>query len=84
VDWLCGQEAGKALRDKIGDQQATCVQEDIDRYKRIVAMCSLDDGTHLNGWLVLQGYALAYRQYSTNYIQFEELARNTKRGLVSL
>ena len=55
VDWLCGQEAAKALRDKIGSETVTCVQKDIDRYKRIVAVCSLDDGTDLNGCLVLQG-----------------------------
>ena len=81
VDWLCGQEAAKALRDKIDSQPVTCVQEDIDRYKRIVAVCSLDDGMDLNAWLVLQGHALAYRHYSEKYVQFEEFARNTERGL---
>jgi endonuclease YncB( thermonuclease family) len=81
ADWLCGQEAGKALRDKISDQQVTCVQEDIDRYERIVAVCLLDDGTDLNGWLVLQGYALAYRQYTKKYVEFEGRARDAERGL---
>ena len=81
MDWLCGQVAAKALKDKIGTETVTCVQEDIDHYKRIVAVCSLDDGTDLNAWLVLQGYAPAYRQYSAKYVQFEEFARNTERGL---
>ena len=81
IDWLCGQKAPKALRDKIGNQRVTCVQEDIDRYKRIVAVCSLDHGADLNGWLVLQGYALAYMRYSEKYVQFKEFARNTERGL---
>jgi endonuclease YncB( thermonuclease family) len=45
---------------------ATCPQEDQDQYGRVVAVCylPLPDGSSLdlNGWLVQQGLAVAYRR----------------------
>jgi endonuclease YncB( thermonuclease family) len=43
-------------------------------------MCSAR-GEDLNAWLVQQGYALAYRQYSTDYVHQESDARKAKRGV---
>ena len=34
-----------------------------------------------NAWIVEQGHALAYRQYSKDYVPQEEAARAAKRGL---
>jgi endonuclease YncB( thermonuclease family) len=78
--YRCGQQAALALSDKIGSSNVTCQQKDIDRYQRIVAQCSAN-GVDLNGWLVEQGYALAYRQYGTDYVTQEHAARKAKRGL---
>jgi endonuclease YncB( thermonuclease family) len=78
--YRCGQQAALALFDKIGSSNVTCQQKDIDRYQRVVAQCSVN-GTDLNGWLIEQGYALAYRQYGTDYVPQEEAARKAKRGL---
>jgi len=39
--YRCGQRAALALVDKIGRATVRCEQRDIDRYKRIVAVCSL-------------------------------------------
>lgn len=78
--YRCGQQAALALADKIGSATVTCRQTDIDRYQRIVAQCSAN-GVDLNGWLVQQGYALAYRQYGTDYVPQEDEARRAKRGL---
>ena len=78
--YRCGQQAALALADKIGSATVTCRQTDIDRYQRIVAQCSAN-GIDLNGWLVQQGYALAYRQYGTDYVAQEDEARKAKRGL---
>ena len=35
----------------------------------------------LHGWLVLQGHALAYREFSMRYVAEEDEARALKRGL---
>ena len=37
----------------------------------------------LNRWMVEQGWAVAYRRYSMDYVQAEEAARATGRGLWS-
>ena len=38
---------------------------------------------NLNKWLVRNGYAVAYRKYSKNYIDDEEYAKKKKLGMWS-
>jgi hypothetical protein len=57
-----------------------CTQRDKDKYGRPVAVCYLG-GIDLNKWLVLNGLALAYREYSLDYIDAENEARTTKAGI---
>ena len=42
--YRCGQQAALALSDKIGRATIYCAERDIDRYKRIVAVCRLGHG----------------------------------------
>lgn len=79
-DYRCGQTAALALADKIGAATIACTPITTDRYGRTVAVCSLGD-LDLNGWLVEQGYGLAYRKYSTAYVRQEDTARAAGRGL---
>jgi endonuclease YncB( thermonuclease family) len=51
------------MSDKIGWQTITCDPETVDKYGRTAAVCSLG-GVDLNGWMVTQGHAPAYRTYS--------------------
>ena len=76
----CGKEAAAALRVKIGKASITCKGDMRDQYDRLISVCSLDD-MDLNGWLIRQGHALAYRHYSKRYVAAEDEARNAKRGL---
>jgi endonuclease YncB( thermonuclease family) len=78
--YRCGQKAALALSDKIGRQPVSCAPRDVDRYKRIIAICRIDV-TDLNGWLVAEGLAIAYRRYSSDYVSQEAAARKAKRGL---
>ena len=80
VPTRCGQHAAKALADKIASHTVTCEPKDRDRYNRIVAVCRAE-GEDLNAWMVAEGWALAYRQYSTDYIAEEERAKKSKRGI---
>jgi endonuclease YncB( thermonuclease family) len=81
--YRCGQQAALALADRIGRRIVTCVRRDVDRYKRIVAVCRLGgpDGEDLNRWMVLNGLAMAYRAYSKDYVDAEEDARAARRGI---
>jgi endonuclease YncB( thermonuclease family) len=78
--YRCGQQAALALANKIGRATVQCEQRDIDRYKRIVAVCRLGK-LDINAWLVLQGWAIAYRQYSRDYVDDESAARVAKMGM---
>jgi len=79
-NYRCGQRAALALSDKIGQRTVSCEQRDVDRYRRIVAVCRAG-GEDLNGWLVSEGWAVAYRRYSTDYVSAENMARSANRGI---
>ena len=36
---------------------------------------------HMQAWLVSNGWALAYRRYSTDYVAADEVAKSAKLGL---
>ena len=78
--YRCGTSATLALARRIGGKPVSCEERDKDRYGRIVAVCHAG-GEDLNGWLVYEGQALAYRRYSTDYVDQEEAAREARRGL---
>ena len=80
-EYRCGQEATNALKKKIDGKSVTCkVQDRLDRYKRYIGVCFLG-GINLNKWMVRNGYAVAYRRYSKDYIEDENYAKKNKLGL---
>ena len=78
--YRCGQQAALALSDKIEQSTVSCQKTDTDRYGRIVAICYKGQ-EDLNAWMVSQGWAISYRQYSTDYVSQEELAKASKIGI---
>ena len=79
-NWPCGTKALAAITERIGGNSVTCHQKDIDRYNRIVAECFVNNAS-LNQWIVENGWALAYRRYSTKFIMAENKAKETGLGL---
>lgn len=80
--WPCGRRAAQELQTFIGNSIITCTEKDRDRYGRIVAVCRLGtQGTDLSGYMTTQGYALAYRRYSTAYVGGEDFARRKGSGI---
>lgn len=80
--WLCGQKAALALADRIGRGHVTCRQTDMDRYGRVVAVCTMK-GQDLNRWMVRSGWALAYTKYSLDYTTDEKMAAIESVGIWS-
>ncbi|WP_442771936.1 thermonuclease family protein [Paenirhodobacter enshiensis] len=78
--WRCGADAANALDRKISGALVSCEKRDTDRYRRVVAICS-SHGVDLNAWMVGQGWAVAYRQYSTVYVPEEAEAKTARRGI---
>ncbi len=80
--WPCGREATAAMENLAGGKFMRCEGETRDFYGRLIAVCyagSVDVG----GELVRQGLALAYRRYSTAYVDHEDEARQHGRGMWS-
>ncbi len=78
--YRCGEASTDALRVLIGSEPVRCEGDTYDRYKRLIAVCY--SGTvNLNAELVRQGWALAYRRYSKDYISAEKEAQDAKRGM---
>lgn len=78
--WRCGADAANALDRKISGALVSCEKRDTDRYRRVVAICS-SHGVDLNAWMVGQGWAVAYRQYSMAYVSAEAEAKTASRGI---
>ena len=66
----CGIIAKELLISMIGNNKVKCVNEGVDRYKRILAECFVNNQS-LSKYLVREGFAFAYRKYSTKFIEDE-------------
>ena len=78
--YQCGVKSKEFLLSLIGDKQVRCVQKDIDRYKRIVAECFVNN-ININKALVKSGWALAYTDYSKDYVADEHFAQENALGM---
>jgi endonuclease YncB( thermonuclease family) len=82
-EYNCGKEATEMLIKKIDGNSVTCkVQNRLDRYKRYIGVCFIGEA-NLNKWMVRNGYAVAYRRYSKDYVEDENYAKRNKLGLWS-
>ena len=79
-EYACGTEATVALSALISGQRVACRSVDRDRYGRTVAKCYLGE-IDINEQMVRQGWAVAYRKYSMDYVAAEDAARAEKSGL---
>jgi len=80
---MCGVLAKNALIKKISNRPVLCKEETIDRYKRIIAECFINNDS-LSKYLVRNGHAFAYRKYSKKFIEDEQYAKENKLGLWSM
>lgn len=80
--FACGVVARDRLRAKVSGSSVTCSGEGEDKYGRTIATCKLGN-EDLNRWLVAEGFALAYVQYSERYKADETQARTMQKGLWS-
>jgi len=79
----CGVIAKSVLKNKIADKIPECIVKDKDRYQRLVAECFIGKES-LSRFMVRQGYAVAYSQYSKDFIDDEKYAKENKLGIWSM
>ena len=80
ASYRCGQRAALALSNRLGAAPISCTPVDRDIYGRIVAKCR-QNGADIGAWLVANGYAVAYREFGTDYETQELSARTENRGI---
>ena len=78
--YACGLQSKIFLESLAQGKKIMCKQKDIDKYKRIVAVC-FADGLNLNQEMVKSGWAVAYKYYSKDYVDDEKFAKNNQLGI---
>ena len=79
-DYSCGVTSKIKLISRIDNSKIKCISSSKDRYKRYLATC-YKDKINLNKWMVRNGYAVAYRRYSKDYLRDEKYAKENKLGM---
>lgn len=83
-----GEEAWKALKDKIMGKQVKVEIHDIDKYRRMVGMIWMDD-RNINLEMIREGFAEAFTEYlkppyRTFFLEAEQEAKTESKGIWSL
>ena len=79
-DWECGKLSKNFLLNLINLDTVNCQVKTIDRYKRYIAICFVND-LNINKIMVKNGWAIAYRYYSKDYVDEEFIAKKNKLGI---
>ena len=78
--WSCGLESTRFLKNLIGDDKIQCDTKGQDKYNRFIGVC-YKNNVNINSQMVLNGWAIAYRYYSLDYIKEEEIAKSKEVGI---
>ncbi|RZO86376.1 MAG: thermonuclease family protein [Oceanococcus sp.] len=76
----CGAAASDQLRFIVAGERLQCERKSNDRWGREVAICTAGD-RDIGRQMIRQGWAIAYREYSTAYVPDEEFARENSLGM---
>ena len=79
----CGILAKNFLKNKIDDKIPSCITKDKDRYQRLIAECFINNES-LSRFMVREGYAVAYSQYSKDFVEDEKFAKENRLGIWSM
>ena len=80
LSYPCGVVATNELKKIISSGQLFCRKKATDRYRRSISICYVN-GVNINSLMVKNGWALAYRKYSMDYIDEEKEAEEKKKGM---
>ena len=82
VSWECGKAATQQLTSLVDGRTVECSVQGTDSYGRSVAICTVGY-TEINCTMVEQGWAVAYRTYSSTYVPDEMRAKAARSGIWS-
>ncbi len=76
----CGYRSTSFLKSIVNKNKIKCKIKDKDRYGRLIAVC-FSGKININAKMVREGWAIAYRYYSKDYVNEEEIAKREKKGI---
>ena len=76
----CGVLARDALNSMVRRKELICIDFEKDKEGQLTALCYIGDKI-LNSAVVRSGWALAYRQESSDYLLLEKQARIKEKGI---
>jgi len=79
VSWACGEESARQLRALVS-RPVRCRTRGTDDYGRMLGVCEVN-GIELNRAMVANGWALAFREYSQDYVADEVRAKAARLGI---
>ena len=78
--WACGAEARDRLAELVTGKRVFCISMGVDQHDRTLGRCTVGS-TDVNKMMVALGYAVGFRQYSSDYVSSETTAKLNKRGI---
>lgn len=81
-EWSCGEEAKLNLKTLVEGKRVECSSNAVDIHGRHLSVCSIGDSS-LNATMVEYGWAVAYRDYSSDYVANETRAKANRTGIWS-
>ena len=78
--YSCGQKASFELASWISASPVDCRLTRVDGVRRPIAFCTTRS-QDISRWMVANGWALAFRRISVDYVAEEAHARNNDRGI---
>ena len=79
-DWECGKRSTLYLKKIISNHNVMCETRNKDSYKRYIGICYIND-ENINKLIVRNGWAIAYKYYSKDFIKDELIAKKNKLGI---
>ena len=78
--WLAGREATEHLKELISGKVVVCTPKAIDKFGVTLARCTADKAD-LGEAMVRDGYAWAFEDYTTDYVDEERQAFESNLGI---
>jgi endonuclease YncB( thermonuclease family) len=82
VAFDCGEVARRGLEEAVAGREVACKADTVDIYRRPVALCTVA-GTDLAEIMIVDGFAVPFREYSNAYVPQGEAAQANSVGVWS-
>lgn len=78
--WPCGKVAVQAMERLVLGKDVRCDDRGADPFGRTIGVCTVD-GVDVNAEMVREGMAWAFRKFSTDYVDVEDVAHADRLGV---